>query len=105
MMKEYVMNITQKQRQYLRKTAHELKPVVQIGKQGVGESTFASVDQVLNTQELIKMKFNDFQDEKQALAEEVASETRSVLVGIIGNTAILYRPSPYAEHRKIVLPL
>lgn len=99
------MHITQKQRQYLRKAAHDLKPVVQIGKQGVGETTFSAVDQVLTTQELIKIKFNDFQDEKQTLSQELADQTRSELVAVIGNTAILYRQSPNIEQRKIVLPL
>ena len=98
------MQITQKQRQFLRKSAHDLKPVVQIGKQGVGDATIMSVDQVLVTHELIKIKFNDFQAEKQQLAEEIAERTYSTLVSIIGNTAILYRQSPNPELRKVVLP-
>lgn len=99
------MNLSQRQRQYLRKTAHELKPVMQIGKNGVTEQTMTSVEQVLTTQELIKVKFNDFQDQRQALSEQIAGDTRSVLVAVIGNTAILYRQSPDPELRKIVLPI
>lgn len=99
------MNLSQKQRQYLRKTAHDLKPVVQIGKNGVSEQTITSVDQVLATQELIKVKFNDFQDEKQELSEELAGRTGAALVAVIGNTAILYRESPDPERRNVILPV
>lgn len=99
------MTFTQKQRQYLRKLAHDLKPVAQIGKNGLSDQTIVALDQVLETQELIKVKFNDFQDEKQQLSEEMAERTHSELVAIIGNTAILYRESRDRERRTIVLPI
>lgn len=99
------MELSQKQRQFLRKSAHDLKPVAQIGKNGVTDQTIESIDQVLTTQELIKVKFNDYQDEKQELSEEIAERTRSALVYVIGNTAIFYRQSPNPDLRKVVLPL
>lgn len=99
------MNLTQKQRQYLRKLAHDLKPVAQIGKNGLSDQTVVAIDQVLETQELIKVKFNDFQDEKQQLSEDMAERTNSTLVSVIGNTAILYRESGDRERRNIVLPI
>ncbi|MBC8161487.1 MAG: ribosome assembly RNA-binding protein YhbY [Roseiflexaceae bacterium] len=98
------MNLTQKQRQYLRKLAHDLKPVVQIGKNGLSEQTVVSADQVLHTQELIKVKFHDFQDQKQEISEQLATRTKAVLVSIIGNTAILYRQSSDSERRTIEVP-
>jgi len=40
----------------------------------------------------------------QAKVAEIAQATKSELVGLIGNTAILYRPSPDPEKRKIKIP-
>jgi RNA-binding protein len=77
---------------------------VQIGKQGLTSAVQASVDEALNARELIKVKFMDFRDQKQELAEELAGTSGSALVGIIGNIAILYRQQKDPQKRKITLP-
>lgn len=97
--------LTQKQRQFLRKQAHDLKPLVQIGKNGVSEQTVYTVDQALAAHELIKVKFNDFQDQKHELSEDLAQRTESALVAVIGNIAVLYRENPDPQERKLLLPL
>ena len=96
--------LTNTQREYLRRLAHSLKPVVQIGKQGLTPPVHVAVDQALSARELIKIKFQDFRDQKQALAEKLASIAGGVLIGVIGNIAILYREQPDPAERKINLP-
>ena len=96
--------LTNSQRQYLRRSAHHLKPIAHIGKNGLTEPVVASVDLGLAAHELIKVKFVDFQDQKQALAQELAVASGSELVGLIGNIAILYRRHPDPEQRQIALP-
>lgn len=92
------------QRAYLRKEAHDLRAVLQLGKQGLTPNLVTSVKEVFNTNELIKVKFLDFQDEKHELAEQLAEQSGSDLVAVIGNIAILYRVHPDPERRSIVLP-
>jgi RNA-binding protein len=92
------------QRQWLRKTAHDLRPITQIGKNGLTEHVVQAVSEALAAHELIKVKFLDHQDQRRALSDTLAEETGSELVGIIGNVAILYREQPDRERRKIVLP-
>ena len=92
------------QRQFLRREAHDLRPVVQIGKNGLTEQLYAALENELDAHELIKIKFMDFRDEKRELAEELAERTRSTLIGIIGNIAIVYREQADPEKRKIRLP-
>ena len=92
------------QRAYLRSQAHHLKPVVQIGKQGLTDAVLATIDQNLLAQELIKVKFLDFRDQKQDLAEQVQAALGCELISIIGNIAILYREQPDPQKRKVPLP-
>lgn len=96
--------LTNTQRQYLRRLAHDLKPVVQIGKQGLTEQALASIDRTIEARELIKIKFLDFQDQRQELSETIAKQLNSTLIGVVGNVAILYREQPDPEKRKVELP-
>ena len=96
--------LTQAQRQFLRKTAHDLKPIVHIGKNGLSDSLFSSTEIALDAHELIKIKFNDFKDQRREIAQELADQLHADLIYVIGNTAILYRQQTDAEKRKIHLP-
>ncbi len=96
--------ITKIQRQFLRKQAHHLRPLVQVGKNGLSDELLSTVERELASHELIKVKFLDFQDQKHELAEEITSRTGGALIGLIGNVAILYREQPDPEKRQIRLP-
>jgi RNA-binding protein len=96
--------LTNTQRQYLRRLAHDLKPVVQIGKQGLTEQALASIDRTIEARELIKVKFLDFQDQKQELSETIAEQLNSTLIGVVGNVATFYREQPDPDKRRVELP-
>jgi|HigsolmetaAR206D_1030411.scaffolds.fasta_scaffold08204_2 putative RNA-binding protein, YhbY family len=96
--------ISNGQRRYLRKQAHHLKPIVQIGKLGVTDNLIKAVDEALERLELIKVKFNDGQDDKHEVAEFIATETRSDLVQVVGNVMIFFRYQHDPEKRQIDLP-
>lgn len=92
------------QKKYLRAQAHHLKPVVMIGAKGLTGQFIGSVDAALKDHELIKVKFVDFKESKKEISQEIADKTKSELVGLIGNIAIIYRQHPEAEKRKIKIP-
>lgn len=92
------------QKKHLKGLAHGLKPVVQIGKEGITEGVIRAVDQCLLRHELIKIKFTDFKDLKEEWTREIEIKTGSERVGMIGHTAILYRPQTDPEKIKIALP-
>ena len=96
--------LSQSQRQFLRKLAHELKPIVHVGKNGLNDNLLSSAEIALDAHELIKIKFNDFKDQKQEIAQQLADQVHAELIYVIGNTAILYRQQADAEKRKIQLP-
>jgi len=99
--------LTGYQRKYLRGLAHDRKPVVLIGQQGVTDEVVASSEANLRRHELIKIHFNAFKEKasKRSLGAELARRTGAHLVGIIGHTVILYRPQPDADRRAIRLPV
>lgn len=92
------------QRKYLKGLAHPLKPVVSIGKAGLSTELVEAANLALEDHELIKLKFNDHKDQKNALADAICRKTTSQLVGLIGHVAILYRPARNPDKRKIKLP-
>lgn len=92
------------QRTYLRGLAHNLRPVIQVGKNGITDELIKAVDDALDIHELIKIKFVDFKEEKKGLSQDIAIRTASEAVGLIGNVAIFFRQNPNEKKRKIALP-
>jgi RNA-binding protein len=96
--------LTPKRRAVLRSLAHDLKPVLQIGKGGVTPAAVDAVRDALAARELIKVKVLDAAPEPaQATGEALAAELGDAqLVQVIGRTVVLYRRHP--ERPRIELP-
>ena len=92
-----------KQRALLRAMAHELKPVLNIGKEGVTESALAALVQAFATRELLKLKVLEA---APVSARETATALEAIegvqIVQVIGRTVVLYRRHP--ERPKLELP-
>ncbi len=97
-------DLTTTQRQFLRRSAHDLRPTIQIGRNGLTAALMAAVGLELDAHELIKVKFMEYREEKREIAERIAAEHGAALVAIIGNVAIFYRQQRNAELRRITLP-
>ena len=96
--------LTSAQRKWLRGQAHALKPVVQIGKQGLTEGTIRQVDEALDAHELIKVQAVVPREEKEEIATRLASEVDAEVAGRIGHVIILYRENPDPDERVYELP-
>lgn len=92
------------QRNSLRKTAHGLKPIVMLGHNGVSSEFLAALEQAIESNELIKIKFQDFKDDKKELSEKMANAVGAEVVSIIGNILTLYREAKDPDKRIIKLP-
>ena len=84
-------NLDNKERRNLTKLAVDLKPVLRIGKNGLTDNVVQAVLDILENNELIKIKFINFKDEKNDIAEKLSEKTQSSLVRIIGNNAVIYK--------------
>jgi len=92
------------QRNFLRKRAHGLKPVVMLGKNGLTSEVTRAIDKALEDHELIKVKFIDYKEEKKALAGSFSEKLNANLISVIGNIAIIYRESSNPEKKEIFIP-
>jgi RNA-binding protein len=97
------MTLTTSQIAKLKGMAQRMDTTLKIGKAGLSESFLQTVRDTLAHRELIKVKFDEFKDQKKILAPELAQKTESRLVTLIGNVAVLYRQNPDSEKRKIRL--
>ena len=96
------MNLSTKQKQYLKGLAHNLKPVVLMGANGLTEAVLAEIELALDHHELIKVKIAaEERETKVLIVDAIVRETKAEKVQVIGKTLVLYRPS---EERKIELP-
>jgi len=75
----------------LKAAAQRLKPIFKVGKNGVTPQFIQSLDGAFISNELIKVRFDEFKDQKKALARELATRTGSHLITVLGNVAVFYR--------------
>ena len=89
------MNVlTTKQKKYLRALAHDLKPIVYIGQQGLSEAVLNDTNRALDDHELIKVRVRvGDRKARDEIIEELCSKSAAALIQRVGNVALLYRPN------------
>jgi RNA-binding protein len=90
-------------RRALRRQAHGLRALVQVGGAGLSDGLVAALDVALRDHELVKVEITREREEREQLADELAVRTGSAVAGRIGRMAILYRPAPDPARRRIAL--
>lgn len=86
------ISLSPDQIRFLKKSAHHLKPCVQVGKKGQTPALIQEIDHALLSHELIKVQWLPVS--KAQLEENVANivqETGAIHIATIGNIAILFR--------------
>lgn len=97
------MELTSKQRAYLKSLANGIDPIFQVGKASLTPEFTESVGNAFNTRELLKIAvLKNCADDPKELAQMIAERTHSDVVQVIGKKIILYKPDK--KDPKIVLP-
>ena len=97
------MNLTSKQRSFLKGLASNLEPAFQIGKSSLSPEVTDAVRECFNNNELIKIAIlKNCSDDPKIIAEAVADRTHSTVVQVIGRKIVLYKPD--RKNPKIELP-
>ncbi len=96
--------LSSRQRAHLRSLAHPLKPMMQVGAEGVSEAFLTSLDEAFRNRELLKIRVLETSELelKEATAAIREARPQVEVVQTIGKVAALYRPHP--EHPEIRLP-
>ena len=97
--------LNRKQKDFLKKKAHHIKPIVTIGNAGLTESVIKEIDSSLEHHELLKIKTNAEGKIKQlTLADTICQQLNAGLVLSIGHVITIYRPAKKRSATSITLP-
>jgi len=97
--------ITGKQRSFLKKIAHNEKPITKLGKAGITDSFIEQLEPVLEAREIVKISILDSSMLSAAEAcRDVAEKTNAEFVQAIGSKFTIYRRAREKDNRKIRLP-
>jgi RNA-binding protein len=95
--------LTSKQKRFLKSEAHHLTPIFQVGKAGMNEHIIRHIVDAIEKRELIKISIlQNCDEDRNDIAKELADESGSELVQLIGRTIVLYKESK--DHKKLELP-
>lgn len=84
--------LTNTQIRELKARAQRMKATLKVGKDGLSPGFISALDTELERHQLVKIKFDEFKDQKKILTPQIAERTSSHLVGRVGNVAVLFRP-------------
>ena len=88
-----ILELTSKERSALRSAAHSLKPVVQIGDNGLTESVLKEIDRNLTAHSLIKVRVaSDEREERSNMLDQICETLSCANIHHLGKILILYRP-------------
>ncbi len=95
------MTLTSKQRRTLKGLGQRMNDDLRLGKAGISDSFVNHAGQLLDRQELIKIRFTDISGaDRQALADQVSEALHAQCVGVVGRTMLIYRDNPDLEPQK-----
>ena len=93
---------TSKQRAHLKSLASTMKPIAQVGKEGISENLVKSLSDALEARELIKINLLPASGEDcENLTANLAELLHAEVVAVIGRKAILYRRSSRKDFEHI----
>jgi len=74
-----------------------MKATLKIGKEGISPKFLAALDIELKRHELVKVKFDEFKEQKKELTPQLAEKSNCHLITRVGNVVVLYRPKRVEE--------
>ncbi len=75
----------------LKRKAHVLQPLMQIGKNGLTEGTINEIKRQLKARKTIKIKFMKSFPVNEGRLNELLMQTKATLVSSVGNVVVLHK--------------
>lgn len=96
------MDLTKKQIKQLKALAHNRKPVIMVGQNGITDNLLAELEIALNHHELIKVKIAGADRESRAVTiQSLCESSRAITISSIGSVCTLYRANAKAPVIKL----
>ncbi|HWN94541.1 MAG TPA: YhbY family RNA-binding protein [Methylomirabilota bacterium] len=81
----------------LKARAQLLKPMLKVGKDGLSPAFLKAVDETLAHHELVKVKFDEFKEQRKELCPKLAESVSANLIMQVGHVVVLFRRKATAE--------
>ena len=78
----------------LKARAQLLKPILKVGKDGLSPTFIKATDQALAHHELVKVKFDEFKEQKKELGPKLAESVLANIIMQVGHVIVLFRRKP-----------
>jgi RNA-binding protein len=75
----------------LKARAQLLKPMLKVGKDGLSPAFLKALDDALAHHELVKVKFDEFKEQKKELGPKLAESSSANLIMQVGHVVVLFR--------------
>ena len=78
----------------LKARAQLLKPMLKVGKDGLSPAFLKAVDDTLKHHDLVKVKFEEFKEQKKELTPKLAEGVSANVIMAVGHVIVLFRRKP-----------
>lgn len=92
-----MISLSKREVRDLKAQAQRLKATLKVGKQGLSPEFLAALDEALKHHALLKVKFDEFKEQRKELAPQLAEKTGSHLIMMVGHVVVLYRAKETEE--------
>ena len=89
--------LTNAERRKLKSRAQLLDATLKVGRAGLSAPFIQALDDALKSADLVKVRFDEFKQERKQLAPQLAEKTGSELIWIVGHVAVFHRRKPAPE--------
>jgi RNA-binding protein len=88
--------LTNREMRVLKARAQLLKPILKIGKEGLSPAFIRAVEDALAHHELVKVKLDEYKEQRRDLAPKLAESVSASLIMQVGHVIVLFRRKPNA---------
>ena len=84
-------DISNRELRALKARAQLLKPMLKVGKDGLSPAFTKELDTMLTHHDLVKVKFDEFKEQKKELGPKLAESVRAKIVMQVGHVVVVFR--------------
>ena len=87
-------DISNRELRALKARAQLLKPMLKMGKDGLSPAFLKELDTMLTHHDLVKVKFDEFKDQRKELGPQMAAGVSARIIMAVGHVVVLFRRKP-----------